>query len=359
MKCLNCKKANPNNFKFCGYCGADIETGQIIDLTFIDKREKNDSERPAVINRPKIETASDTAAQTSVSSAYNGSGNGSSGRGSDTGSGSGYAAGNSVPNVVGKSKDEAKSVFENLNYKIKFIGINNSEVPVGSVISQEIFGESEIVIKISFGDWSEWTPDVLTEDSDYETQSITIYRTRKRELLVDIKETKENTPMPGYELINAEAKYSEWENDKYYVPNPKVESDTCELIAKETGFKYFGYGYKDETISETYPNADMAADLNPGTTQDDWIYMEKINPVDSMSLYIDGKTFSSKMGAADTLWLRYKTRQSFGTIYTFKSESLTDWSDWTEWNKEEPGSENEYMQVQSQILYRKRAKAGE
>jgi hypothetical protein len=340
---MNCKKANPNNFKFCGYCGADIETGQIIDLTFIDKRAKDDIARPAVINRPKLPDAqpvvTDTQPNTFLPSSLNSQ--------------------NAIPNVVGKSKDEAKEIFENLNYKIKFVGINDCEVPIGNVISQEVFDENEIIIKISFGDWSEWTPEALDDAPDYETQSMTIYRSRKRELIVDVKETKDNTPIDGYELVNAEAKFSDWEDDKYYVSNPKEENETCELIAKETGFKYFGYGYKDESIPDTFPNADMAADLNPGTSKDDWIYMEKISPVDSTSLYIDGRTFTSKMGSAATAWNKYKTRQSFGTIYKFKSETLTDWSDWSQWSDKEVGPENEYLQVQSQILYRKRAKASE
>jgi hypothetical protein len=346
---MNCKKANPNNFKFCGYCGADIETGQIFDLTFIDKREKDEIARPAVVNRPKMPTESGSAPADTASVA-------------SVGASASFAGdANAVPIVVGKTKDEAKSIFENANadYKIKFTGINDCEVPIGYVISQEVFGENEVVIKVSFGDWSEWTPEPLEDDAEYETQAVTIYRSRKRELLVDLKETKESTPIDGYELINSETKFSDWEDDKYYVSNPKEESDTCELIAKETGFKYFGYGYKDETIAETYPNADMAADLNPGTTRDEWIYMEKINPIDSTSLYIDGKTFTSKMGSAETEWNKYKTRQSFGTIYTFRSETVTDWSDWTQWTDRETGPENEYLQVQSQTLYRKRAKASE
>ncbi|MGN1411482.1 MAG: PASTA domain-containing protein, partial [Oscillospiraceae bacterium] len=295
-----------------------------------------------------------------------------------------------VPDITNRNQDEARTQLEKLGLKVSISTDNSAVVKPNLVMSQsirtgtEVVKGSEIKLVVSVGSWSKWSTDKIIDNAYIVEQKKEFrYRTRTKE--IETHESSEKN-LPGYTCIDQKKIYSDWVNEGYFTTEHRPTSETCDISTNLLGFKYCGYTYVGNqfNIDMCYSTKKTALIFNPETKPEDWQYMEtvlyqdilgktedwfpnddaerktpagdKIDCNIKMTTYFaDGKRYAMKFGSLSTEWYLYHSRTEMETIYTYKREYFTDWSEWSDWTDKAP-QQDELNEVEARILYRARRK---
>jgi len=296
-----------------------------------------------------------------------------------------------VPDVTNIAQDEARAKLERLGFKVSITTENSEVIKANLIMSQSVrtgtnvTKGSEIKLVASVGSWSEWSVDKVLDTNMYAVEQKKEFRFRSRTREIETHESSERN-LPGYTCIDQRTVYSDWEDEGYYTTEDRPTSETCDISTNLIGFKYCGYFYigSEYSINMCYSTKRSALIFNPNTKPEDWEYIEtvlyqdipsetvdwysnddneRVTPagdtidcnIKMTSYYVDGKRYAMKYGSLSTEWFLYHKRTAMETVYTYKREYFTEWSEWSNWVDSAP-RQDELNEVEARILYRARRK---
>ena len=408
-KCPNCGQDVPKKFAFCVYCGTNMETGEkpkpVVkqetpkvtkksqpqkaptkpneDISKYVNKENPKTTQKKVVAPPqqKFVSATDTPKQPQQSKVQT------------------VKTSNpptapiemvKVPDVTNRNQNEARAELEKLGLKVSISTDNSTVIKTNLVMSQnvrtgtEVVKGTEIKLVVSVGSWSDWSTK-KTIDNAYVVEQKKEFRYRTRTKEIETYESSEKN-LPGYTCIDQRKVYSDWENEEYYTTEKRPTSEVSDVSTNILGFKYCGYTYvgNQNRIDTCYSTKKTALIFNPNTKPEDWEYNETVlyqdiagktedwfpnddteretpagDSIDcniKMTTYFaDGKQYAMKLGSLSTEWYLYHSRKEIETIYTYKKEYFTDWSEWSNWIEKAP-QQDDLNEVEARILYRARRK---
>lgn len=294
-----------------------------------------------------------------------------------------------IINFVGQSKTSVESMlrFKGMNAQFTYVTDENKydtvisqSVPAGTEVAQE----TDIIITVSAGTWSEWSENTAPASSMRITESKKQYRRRTRTRTIDKRESNTTSGYDDYNLVDTTYRYSNWVTDQYFTSEVIPTDDTCEIVTKTVGFKYAGWFNPTNISAISFSTPDVANFFNNNLSNIKWLYDETITDQnvkpdvknwrlanDSMirtpagdsltsniffsAHLINGKSYAMKFGSAETQWFIYKRRTLEETTYHYEKEIISDWTDWTDWVEKEyqPSTDCE---VETRTLSRSRRK---
>lgn len=296
-----------------------------------------------------------------------------------------------IISFIGQDKSVAENTLRFKGMEVETIYVTD-EKDYDTVIAQSVEDGTEVVVgtmitlTVSAGTWSEWSESASPiSNSNYITETMTQSRKRSRTRTIDKRQTTDASEYEDYTLVDTVHKYSGWEVDQYYTSESIPASDTVEIMATSTGFKYSGWFNPANMSAISFSTPDVANFFNSNLSNVKWIYEETVieqnvkpdvknwrlahdsmtkspagDPITSNIFFsshvINGKAYAMKSGTAETQWFIYRRRELEETLYYFEKEIISDWSEWSDWS-EQTYTASEDCEVETRTLSRSRRKA--